>query len=799
MTDRLREGIVRVVGDDGATCGAGFIAAAGLVVTCAHVVVDAGSGPGREIALVRHADGARWRGTVVEEWWGEPDAEDVAVLRVPEAPAEAALLLGALDTAADRQLRTFGFPAAKPVEGLSGRCLVVPGSTTENGHPVHVLESDQVTFGFSGAPVWDDEHEVAVGMVTSIIGVRHVVAGAGDRGRFAVPADPGIRLTRTAFMGPVTTIRARCPELGLPEDVPYLGLDAFEDPRFYFGRDDAVRRLTRTLARERRAVLVGNSGSGKSSLLHAGLDKALTGTSGDLGRRLRCDMVAGTDPLPALVRSLAAGRPASEPRDGRTPGAVTAEGRAALARLAAAFGPGCPPDPGPPQEPRPLPPETVPERLSGMPPGEAAAALSRAVPAGLLLLVDQFERLYAATDERTADHFTDVLLALRDHGTVVVIALRADFYGRALRHAGLADALTRRQVTVLPMTAEELRQAIVEPARLQLRRVQRELADRLIADVRGRPGALPLLELTLKQLWKTEADTGVLSLDGYLALGSGGAAGPGGADGPAEVNPAQGVAGAVYRAAEETWRDKLTDEERDAAPAVFVRLVAAEQIGDASASALTARRAWLGEWDPVARSVVATFVRERLLVLRGDPVSGRPAVEIAHEALIEAWPRLTDWVRYHRAFSDWYAADFAPAFQLWTGHDRREEFLLPKSTTDAARAWCVQRPALMAGPALEYVRASAERLDRAQEEAWHARRNADESRSILWATRAVRHDEPTTALALALNRPHGWNTRRGTALRALAEVAYRPGLRERAAPWPHRPQTWPSPSAPGSS
>ncbi|MFI8831752.1 trypsin-like peptidase domain-containing protein [Streptomyces afghaniensis] len=802
MAGPYEAGIVRVVGGDGGTMGTGFIASAGLVVTCAHVVVKAGAGPGQHVRLVRHSDGASWLGTVAEEWWGGEQNDDVAVLRVQEAPAEAALLLGSPDLSADRWLWTYGFPAAKPIDGMSGSCRVV-GPAREHGYAVHVIESDQVTKGYSGAPVVDEKLGVVVGMVVSITAAREVVAGIGEKAKFPAPFDPGGRQGRTAFMIPAATIRQRCPELELRNRSPYRGLDVLENPDFYYGRTRAVEQLTDSLREHEIAVLVGNSGSGKSSLLRAGLHTALFRSSGVLADRLRCDMVPDADPLSALVQSLADGRPAHEawvPEDelDDEPGAEDDAGsggrnentahsapepspaaRETLGRLAEALtvDPTGTTDGATATVAFPDLREQAARRLRTMSPDAAAEVLAGTVPTRLLLLVDQLERLYTACDQGTADHFVDILLALTRHGAAVGMALRADFYGRALRHTGLANALTKAQLTVLPMSHEELRQAIVMPARRQRRQVQGGLVERLIADVRGRPGALPLLQLTLEQLWKRDAHTGVLTLGSYLELG--------GDDIPVRHDARggisrQGVAGAVYRAAEETWYKKLTAEERRVAPAVFLRLVATEKdFGDTAAAGgvLTARRAWLDEWDVTARSVIAKFVQARLLTLRSDPVSGQPAVEIAHEALLEAWPMLANLVSNHKKFAAWYGRDFAPAFQLWANHDRREEFLLPKPITEAARKWCEELPDLMAGPARAYVQASVERIEREQENAWRVRRTADESRSTLWATRALRHDEPKSALALALAAGRLEHPS-PTALQALAEVAYRPGLRD---------------------
>ncbi|MFI1970586.1 nSTAND1 domain-containing NTPase [Streptomyces cinnamoneus] len=747
--DRLLAGLVRVTDARGTTVGTGFVARRGLVLTCAHVVTMAGAGPGAAVGLVRHTDGAQWRGTVrTDPWGGAEDGDDVAVVDVPDAPEEARLPLGTTASAARRRFATYGYPKGRPVDGTPGECLLLPTPTTDNGFRVFQIESRQVTYGFSGAPVWDGETEAVVGMVKSVYGVRDVVAGPGDKGRFTVPADRAGRLTDTAYMIPVEELRQRCPDLRFGEDDrPYRGLEFFDDPRFYFGREAVTHKLIETLTGRGIAVLVGTSGSGKSSLLRAGLAKGLDGLTTDLASRARPVVVPGSEPHGVLARELLRSLPEDSVR--------------AFAK--ALKTPGAPAE-GPDAH------ETFGRALRDLPPATAAAVIARTVPGGPLLLVDQFERLYAHCREpEVRDHFVDTLLALPGEEAAVVLALRADFYDQALRHPGLSRVLAHSQVTVQPMTREELRQAIVEPARLVTRDVQDGLVDRLISDVLGRKGGLPLLELTLEQLWEAEAGRGVLTVAGYEALDAGR---------PKGTASRGGVAGAVGRVAKRAW-EALTAEEQKAAPALFMRLVAAEH-GDAGgllpAQALIARRAWLAELDDVGRSVVAKFVAERLLVLRGDPVSGQPAVEIAHEILLETWERLARWVLTHGSFARWYGKDFAPAFQLWHDHDRHDDFLLPESMIPEARRWLRDYPPGLAGPARDYIHRSAERADRARENDWRARRTAEESRSVLWATRAVRQDDPTKALALALAAGRLEHPS-ATALQTLADIAYRPGLR----------------------
>lgn len=198
----LQAGIVRILNQDGTTAGTGFLVTGdGLMATCAHVVEAAGASPGDALRIVFHAIGEEHAATVEPAYWRASTAEDVAILRLEGSLPEgiAPLPLGGSTRAKIGDvLSTFGFPDAKPVEGMTGKCEVV-GRTRESGFPVLQLRSQEVTPGFSGAPVQDSDTGHVVGLVTSIA-VR----------------DRHGRLTETAFITPTETLREVCPILPVP-------------------------------------------------------------------------------------------------------------------------------------------------------------------------------------------------------------------------------------------------------------------------------------------------------------------------------------------------------------------------------------------------------------------------------------------------------------------------------------------------------------------------------------------------------------------------------------------------------
>jgi WD40 repeat protein len=345
---------------------------------------------------------------------------------------------------------------------------------------------------------------------------------------------------------------------------PFKGLASFEpvDAEYFFGRERLVAELVARLVGAGFLGIVGPSGSGKSSVLRAGLLPALAGgvLPGSGGWR-RVLLRPGEHPLEELRRVFLSGArdPLAEALD-----ALPAEGR-------------------------------------------------------LLIAIDQLEELHTACrseDERTA--FCDTLAraaADPERRAIVVVALRADFYGRFAAFPALSGLLGANQVLVGPMQASELRRAVELPARRVGLRVEPDLADALVDDVEGEPGALPLLSTALLELWqKREDDT--------LTLAS--------------HNESGGVHGAVARLAEGTYA-RIPDERKAIVRALMLRLV-----GEGERDAPVRRRAPLAELDlersEDATEVLATLVDRRLVTV------SEGAVEVAHEALLREWPRLRGWI-----------------------------------------------------------------------------------------------------------------------------------------------------------
>lgn len=378
-------------------------------------------------------------------------------------------------------------------------------------------------------------------------------------------AEQGERMDRAATQLTEDVLElqlARATEpIDAPGDVcPYKGLAPFDDDDvdYFFGREQLVSRLVAALITAPLLGVTGPSGSGKSSLVRAGLVPAIAvGSLPGSDRWRRVLMRPGEHPIRELERALGTSLP-----DG----------------------------------------------------GLAAVAGER-----LLLVVDQFEEIFTScSDDEERGAFVELLTeaAQRSEGRVsIVVAIRADFYGRCATYPSLASLLGDNHVLVGPMEPTELRRAIELPAKHVGLTVEPELVDALVEEVTDEPGGLPLLSTTLLELWQRRSGR-VLTIASFRESG--------------------GVRGAVARLAETAYH-RLTDRQRQVARAILLR-----SAGSGEGAAAVRRRVPLTELD-VQRDedvahVLAALTDARLLT------TTETTVEVAHEALLREWPRLRAWL-----------------------------------------------------------------------------------------------------------------------------------------------------------
>jgi WD40 repeat protein/DNA-binding SARP family transcriptional activator len=367
---------------------------------------------------------------------------------------------------------------------------------------------------------------------------------------------------------------------------PYKGLARFEasDVEFFFGRERLVAELVTHLVGAGLVGVVGPSGSGKSSLVRAGLLPALAdGVLPGSDRWRQLIMRPGEHPMAELAH--VGGRP-GVPADGRASNA-TDHGNAGDGQVAGRSG------------------------------GESAL---RAVAGDerLLLVVDQFEEVFTTCrddGERAAFLATLTGAAQAADGyTTVVVAVRADFYGHCAAAPGLAGLLAANHVLVGPMDADELRRAIELPARRAQLRLEPGLADAMVGEVAEEPGGLPLLSCALLESWQHRSGR-TLTVAAYQQAG--------------------GVHGAVARLAERAWQ-QLDPDDQAVARRILLRLA-----GPGEGEAVVRRRVPLDELTTGGergQAVLDALADQRLLT------KGADTVEVAHEALLREWPRLRGWL-----------------------------------------------------------------------------------------------------------------------------------------------------------
>ncbi|QQC90522.1 WD40 repeat domain-containing protein [Streptomyces alfalfae] len=444
---------------------------------------------------------------------------------------------------------------------------------------------------------------------------------------------------------------------------PYRGLASYrqQDARWFFGRKRSTDALVAQLRAAEKTgglvMLVGASGAGKSSLLNAGLVPALqNGVLSDEGGRPGpvLQLVPGADPLAELTRripELAHAVSATEETGAATETAAAAAAAATVREAGT-----------------PLFAEAVKEAVT------AWARRQTSSTARPVLIIDQFEETFTlSSDEASKRAFIQLLQAASAPSAtgepapaLVVLGIRADFYEQCLRYPELADALQHRHMVLGPLTTSELREAVTGPAKAVGLELEPGLAELIIREVstdgpRGThdAGVLPLLSHALLATWQRRK-TGRLTLAGYRAAG--------------------GIQGAVAASAERAWSD-LDPAARTAARLLLLRLVRLGE--DTQATRRRGARRQLAEesTDPgKTEESLEALVRARLVTLDAE------TVEITHEALLHAWPRLRDWIDEDRN-DNLLRQRLEEDGRAWEDSGRDTSLLYRGSRLEQARAW----------------------------------------------------------------------------------------------------------------
>ncbi|HJR80946.1 MAG TPA: BMP family ABC transporter substrate-binding protein [Anaerolineales bacterium] len=477
--------------------------------------------------------------------------------------------------------------------------------------------------------------------------------------------------------------REDAPGLGL---CPYKGLNYFDesDADLFVGREALTAKLTeRVLAltstdspdNARFLAIVGASGTGKSSLVRAGLVPALRWNKVSADWQIHI-LTPTAHPLDSLAASL------------------TSDSLSVVAT------------------------STLIDDLSRDPRSLqifVKRQLQLENQARALLVIDQFEETFAlcrSDEERTA--FIGNLLTAAseaDGSVIVIITLRADFYAHCASYIQLREALAGNQEYIGAMSDGELCRAIEEPARRGRWEFEHGLVDLLLHEVGHEPGALPLLSHALLETWHRRRGR-TMTLSGYTSSG--------------------GVRGAIAETAETVFIDQFSSEQQAIARRIFLRLT---ELSDEASAADTRRRATFNELilkpeeATTTHAVLKALADARLIIINED------SAEVAHEALIREWPTLRGWLennreglRLHRQLTE--------AAHEWRSMNRTPDILYRGTRLAQAREWAVTHTDEMNALEHEFLTASIEASERetAEREA-QRQRELEAARSLAEAQR----------------------------------------------------------------
>lgn len=375
---------------------------------------------------------------------------------------------------------------------------------------------------------------------------------------------------------------------------PYVGLDAFNEEvkDIFFGRQRIVEKMLKKLKDGRWLAVLGESGSGKSSLVQAGLLP-----------KLRAGAVPGSDTWHYFPRAV----PGADP----------------LINLASLAAPEGPHTSDWTQEQA---------RLIAHDPGHLLRLINDSAAAPSFILIDQFEEIFTLTsDESVRRAFIESLLRVVEHEGArhtVVVTMRSDVESYVTKIENLKARFDAGSVRVTALNVAELREAIEKPAERVGLRFEEGIVDELIKQVLGEPGGLPLLQFTLLKLWDKRRQN-LVTWEAFQQLGS--------------------CHEALRRSADQVYKD-LNATDRERAKRIFMRLVRPSGEVETFSNRVPRESLYLkGEGREHTDRVLGRFIGEGLLRETDAEAPGESKIEVAHEALIRHWETLVAWLNEERA------------------------------------------------------------------------------------------------------------------------------------------------------
>ena len=574
----IRQGIVAVLNSKKNVVGTGFVVRDNLIVTCAHVLIYAKVSEG-DIVQVRFDGQTEILSALVEREELFDIDKDVAFLRLDETPHYAkALSLSSSDGSSGHSFYSYGYASVIGVRGIAARGQIVDTQVYESKNISWIqLRSQEPDRGMSGAPVYDENRRVVIGMIS--------------KGKNNSDQDHSERNLATTFAIPAEIIYSVCKEIKPVNVCPYLSLASFSesDAQFFHGRKNLINKLVKNLNRNPRFLAVlGPSGSGKSSVVKAGLIPAI-----------RRGEIPGSQSWEIMVT-----RPAERPYEQLIScGLIDAQMGLELA---------------------------VRSWLDKNPEKKR-----------LMLVIDQFEELLTVTPKNECQKFLKDLEKLLDASVkiTVVITLRDDFYSRFLNEApSLGELFVTGLINVPPvLETDELKAMIFAPAHSVGLTFEQGLEDLIISDAekadhsseQARSTVLPLLEVALTMLWDKRVD-GQLTHKTYQEIG--------------------GITGSLARWADDIFH-AFDKDDRALVETVFCRLVhlgnEKEHVPDTK-RVIPLNKLIDDTGKRNADIVINSLVQARLLSIYGDYQTGEQYIEIIHDALLRGWSKLAVWIEEYR-------------------------------------------------------------------------------------------------------------------------------------------------------
>jgi WD40 repeat protein/transcriptional regulator with XRE-family HTH domain/ABC-type dipeptide/oligopeptide/nickel transport system ATPase component len=432
---------------------------------------------------------------------------------------------------------------------------------------------------------------------------------------------------------------------------PYKGLQAFhEDEKDdFFGRDrltdelaDELEEILASGERARLLAVVGHSGSGKSSVVMAGLLPLLQrGELTESQEWIYLDpMTPGTDPIETLSLRLAKHLPERSIES--------------ICR------------------------DLATDKASGL--HLLASTIAKQPARKVVLVVDQFEELFTqTTDEELRTQFINLLVKacqMPDGSLLVILTLRADFYHKLMYHEELGKIIEKQSKLVFPMNMREIRAIIERPTLLPdvCLTFESNLVEDLLSEVKGQIGALPLLQFTLDQLFQRR-DGLQLTYATYEAIGK--------------------VEGALAHYADQIY-ETLDEEKKRRTRNILLQMV---QPGNGVADTRRmARRGEIGEED----WKLVLWLSDKRLVVTSTTADGHEIAEIAHEALIQNWGQLQNWMKVDRGFRTWQER-LRSALRQWEENGQDLGGLLRGMPLAEAKRWLNERDQQITGKERDFL------------------------------------------------------------------------------------------------